>query len=435
MKPHYLPRLLSIFMALSGQAVYSQTLDGVYAIVNDDVITRQEFNQAKTSVVEQLNNNRTPLPATTILDRQILERLISERLQLQIAKRRGLRVDEEQLDLAISGIAARNKLSVQQLQQQLTSQGQNYADFRRNIRRKLLIQHLLNLVIRNQLRVSSGEIDDFLSRERQQGDLNLEYDLSHISISIAQDASAEQIQQSRKKADQALKALQNGASFKRVSAQYSDSSNALEGGRLGWLPAGQLPLLFTKALRRMRPGDISYLIRAANGLHILKLHARRGDRAQLVNQTHIRHILMRPDKLLPAKEMMARLRQIRQRILNGEKFPDLAVAYSQDNRSRLEGGDLGWLSPGEIAPVVEAVMKKMKKGEISPPIRTSYGAHIIQVLGRRRIDAGKKLDENKAREQILSRKYDARYSEWIRNLRNGSFIKVIGAGNQEAVRE
>jgi len=425
MKLRYLLLLTSILLTPFSQTANSQPLDGVYAIVNDDVITQQEFEQAKSAVVSQLNSSRTPLPSTTILDRQILERLILERLQLQVAQRRGIQVSEEQLDQAISGIATRNKMTVQQLQRRLLEQKRSYTQFRRGIRKKLMIQDLLNLVIRNKLQVTTEEIDDFLTKERQRGDLNLEYDLSLISISIAADASAEQIQQALNKAEKALKALQDGEKFSSVSAQFSDASNALEGGHLGWLPAGQLPLLFTRALRRMQAGDISYLIRAANGFHILKLFARRGGRSQLVNQTHLRSILMTPDKLLTAKEMMTRLRQIRQRILNGEKFADLAVAYSKDNRTRLKGGDLGWLTPGEMVPEVEAVIKDMKEGEISLPIRTSYGAHIIQVLARRRTDAGDKLNENKAREQIFSRKFDARYNDWVRNLRSSAFIKVL----------
>ncbi len=435
MKLRYLLLLTSILLTPFNQVAHSQMLDGVYAIVNDDIITRQEFESAKRAVVSQLNSRKTPLPAAKILDRQILERLIIERLQLQVAQRRGIRVSDEQLNQAITSIATRNKITLSQLQKRLAEQGRDYTEFRRGIRRKLIIQNLLNLAIRNRLRITAEEIDDFLAKERQQGDLNLEYDLSHISISIAQDASTDEIQKARNKAETALKALQNGEKFGRVSAQFSDASNALEGGRLGWLPAGQLPLLFTKALRRMKTGDISYLIRAANGFHILKLNAQRGARHQLVNQTHLRHILMLHDKLLPVKEMLARLRQIRQRILNGEKFSDLAVDYSQDNRSRLKGGDLGWLSPGEMAPEVEAVMKNLKDGQISQPIRTSYGAQIVQVLARRRTDASKKQNENKAREQILLRKYDARYNEWIQTLRSNAFVKVLHSDTQEAVRE
>ncbi len=425
MKLRYLLLLSSLLLTPYSHAAKSQTLDAVFAIVNDDVITRQEFMSAKRSIINQLKSNQTPLPENNILDRQILERLISERLQLQVAKRKGIQVNDEQLNQAVVSIASRNKLTLQQLQQRLQTEGRDYTDFRRGIRQKLIIRNLLDLVIRNRLQISQEEIDNFLTREKQQGDLNLEYDLSHISISISQDASAEQIQKSRMKAEKALKSLQNGDKFSLVSAQYSDASNALEGGHLGWLPAGQLPLLFTKALRRMKTGDISYLIRAANGFHILKLNQQRGGQHQLVTQTHIRHILMHPDKLLPAKEMMARLRQIRQRILNGEKFSDLAVAYSQDNRSRLKGGDLGWLNPGEMVPEVESIMSNLKKNEISLPIRTSYGAHIVQLLGRRKSDAGDKMNENKAREQILSRKYDASYNEWIRNLRNSAYIKIL----------
>jgi len=421
----YLLLFIGLLLTSFCQAANNQPLDSIYAVVNDDVITRQEFEAAKAALVSQLKSSQTLVPGADILDRQILDRLIIERLQMQVARRKGIRVSEEELNQAIAGIATRNRINLAELRQRLAEQGRNYADFRQGIRHKLIIRNLVNLVIRNRLQVSPTEIDDFLANERQQGNLNEEYDLSHISVSIPEGASVEQIQQARDKAEKALNALHEGGNFGQISAQFSDASNALEGGHLGWLPGGQLPILFTKALTRMKTGDISYLIRAANGYHILRLNAKRGGQNQLVSQTHIRHILMHPDSLLPVAEMMARLRQIRQRILNGEKFSDLAVAYSQDNRSRLKGGDLGWLSTGEMPPEVESVMQGMKPGEISPPIRTSYGAHLVQVLARRKTNASQQRNENMAREQILTRKFNARYSEWIRNLRNSAFVKVL----------
>ncbi|HEY0268033.1 MAG TPA: peptidylprolyl isomerase [Methyloradius sp.] len=400
-------------------------IDRIVAVVDQGVITENELDDRIRIVTTQLEKQGNPLPPEAVLRKQILERLINDRLQLQYAAQTGLRVDDAQLDKTVERIADQNKMSVPDFRQALAAEGIGYRKFREDIRNEIILARLREREVDNKINITEAEIDNyFTTQSSQNNEAKDEYEISHILIRTREDSSPEDLQRLRTKAEQALKQLQAGTDFAQVSASFSDAPNALEGGALGWKNSGQIPALFTDALKQLQPGQLTPILRSPNGFHILKLTNRRGGSSPtVIQQTHARHILIKLTEVVSESDAKHRMDDIKERLDNGGSFADLARQYSEDG-SASNGGDLGWLNPGDTVPEFEKAMNELKDNEISQPIRTPFGWHIIQVLERRNQDMSKESARLKARQEIRTRKADEAYQDWVRELRDRAFVEI-----------
>jgi peptidyl-prolyl cis-trans isomerase SurA len=400
-----------------------EPVDKIVAVVNDDVITSTELDTRLHSIKEQLKNQSSPIPPDAVLKKQVLDRMILASLQLQLADRNGIRVDDETLNRTIERIAADNKLSLTEFRSVLEKEGYDFATFREDIRREILISRVQQRQVTDRIMVTEQEIDNFLATQRAQGNTGAEYHLAHILIAVPDASSSERIQAARQRAEDILKKLRAGANFQETAIAVSDGQQALQGGDLGWRKAGELPTLFVDTVTHMKTGDVSDLIRSPSGFHIIKLLEQRNEQRHIVTQTHARHILIRTDELTNDDAAQARLKDIRQRIQGGADFAALARQYSNDAATANNGGDLGWVNPGEMVPAFQAQMDKLATGEISKPFKTGFGWHIVQVLDRRRHDDTDAFIRSQAREAIHKRKTEEELQSWLARLRDDAYIE------------
>lgn len=395
-------------------------VDRVVAVVNEDVITAHELAQQIRSVQQQLSQQGTAQPPQDVLQRQVLERMINERVLLQLAKQIGVRVDDAQLNQALQRIAAQNKLDAAGFRAALEKDGVNFARFREQIRNEIMIARLREREVDARVAVSDGEVNSFL--QTYGGQAQDEYVLGHVLVQIPEQASPEQIAAARSKALKAQQELQQGKEFKQVAAAYSDAPDALQGGVLQ-RKSGQLPGLFLDAVQKLPVGGVSEVLRSPNGFHVLTVINKTGqDEAMVVEQTHARHILIKPTEVLSDEEARAKLAQLRERIVNGSKFSELARLNSEDG-SASKGGDLGWISPGDTVPDFERAMNALKPGELSPPVRSPFGWHLIEVLERRQQDVTADRRKMQARMAIRERKADEAFQEFVRQQRDQAYIE------------
>jgi len=399
-------------------------IDRIVAVVDQTVVTENELIDRIRTVSAQLEKQGTQLPPLEVLQKQILERLINDRLQLQFAAQTGLRVDDSQLEKTIERIAEQNKLSMPDFKAALEADGMSYRKFREDIRTEIILARLREREVDNRISVTEAEIDNFLTTQSSRGEVQDEFEISHILIRTPEESTPEDLQKLRSKADQALKKLQDGADFGQVSASFSDAPNALEGGSMGWKTTTQIPALFFDALKPMQVGQLTPILRSPNGFHILKMTNRRGGSSPLVvDQTHVRHILVKLSEVVSEAEGKHRLDTIKERLDNGKDFAEMARQYSED-ASAANGGDLGWVNPGDTVPQFEKAMNALKPGEISEPIQSPFGWHIIQVLERRKQDMTKEAARLKARQEIRARKSEEAYQDWVRELRDRAYVEI-----------
>lgn len=413
--------LCGMLLALSSHA--ANQLDRIVAVINDDVIMLSELNARISAVKSQMQEQNIPLPAPANLEKQVLDKLILTRLQIQMAQNTGIRVDDETLNRTISNIAAENKLSLNEFREIIESDGYSYEDFRRDIRSEILISRLQQRQVDNRVMVSEREIENFLANQAQQGEGDLEFRIAHILIAIPEGGSARQVTAARQTAENVLSELQAGAEFARLAASHSDGRQALQGGDLGWLRVGQAPTLFADQITTMSAGAVSDLIKSPSGYHIIKLIDKRNSQQVVVTQTRARHILIRPDELTTVEDARRRLEQLRLRVAGGDDFGELARAHSADAVSAAGGGDLGWVNPGDLTPDFERVMDSLQPGEISQPFRTQFGFHIVQTLERREHDSTEDVLRARARETIRQRKLEEARTDWLRQMRDEAYVE------------
>ena len=397
-------------------------IDRIMVVVNDEIITQSELKVRLDEIKKRIASQKIEAPPENVLKKQVLERLILERLQLQVAKQMGLEASNDKVDTALQNIAAQNRMSLTELYKTMAKDGLSEAALREQIRQQIIIQQLVEREIGNRISVSESEMENFRDNNENR-DGGTEYNISHILISVPESATPEILQQTRQRAEALLQILRNGAAFDQAAIANSQGQNALEGGNLGWKKTGELPALFVSALKTMRPGEVSDLLRSPSGFHLLKLIDKRGGKkTQAITQTRARHILLRTNEIVSADDARRRLEKLRQRIENGDDFTELAKAHSEDPGSAVSGGDLGWVNPGQTVPEFERAMDALKLNELSAPVRTSYGFHLIQVLERRQQDVTQERDQADARQQIQARKTDERYEQWVRQLRDEAYI-------------
>lgn len=399
-------------------------MDRIIAVVDQSVITEQELTDRIKTVNAQLEKQGTALPSAETLQKQILERLIVDSLQLQLANQSGIKVDDTQLDKTVDRIATQNKLTVDEFKKALEADGLSMRKFREDIRGEITIARLRERDVDNKITVSDGEIDNYLTTQANRGDEQDEFEIAHILVRSPEDSSPDDLEKVRAKTEKAMQELSSGKDFTQVSASYSDAPNALEGGKLGWKNSTQIPALFLDALKSMQVGEISQPLRSPNGFHILKLTNRRGGVSTLmIDQTRARHILIKLTEVVSEKDGKQKMDTIKERLDNGVKFEEMARQYSEDGSSS-NGGDLGWVNPGDTVPQFEKAMNELGLSEISEPVRSPFGWHIIQVLERRKQDMSKEAARLKARQEIRARKSDEAYQDWVRELRDRAFVEL-----------
>lgn len=426
------PALLLGCLLLSMQAESSvaatdletRLLDRVVAVVNSEVLTKLDLDDQVRMASIQLKRQGTPLPDKEVLERQLLERMITSRILVQTARETGLRVDDTQLQRAIERVAEDNKLTLDQFREAMEKEGANFSRFREEIRNEILMARLKEREVDSRIVITDAEIDSYLRNQAAQGGSDDEFSVAHILVLVPEGASPEQIQAKRVVAERALAQLKQGVDFRQVSAGVSDAQNALDGGLLGWRTAARLPEIFVDAVRGLRVGDVSPVLRSANGFHILKLVDKRGNETPvIVKQTHARHILIRLNEVVSEDEAKQRLSGLRERVVLGNTdFGEIARQHSED-ASAGRGGDLGWLTPGETVPEFQRAMDALQPGEVSEPVRTSFGWHLIQVIERRDEDMSKERQRLVARQAIRQRKSDEAYQEWVRLQRDRAYVE------------
>ena len=398
-------------------------VDRIVAVVNDEVITQNDLNERVGMVVRQLQRQGGQLPPADALSRQILERMITDLLQVQLAKETGIRIDDPTLDRTIARIAQENNMPLADFRAALEKDGIKYPRFREDIRSEILLARLREREVENSIVVTDAEVETEIAREAREKSGDSEFRLAHVLVLVPPQASAEQIEQRRRKAVQALTELRRGANFAQVAAQYSDAPDALQGGNLGWRASGRLPALFLETLERLQPGDVSDILKSPNGFHVVKLLEKRGKAAAAgVQQTHVRHILLRAREGLSDAEARERLRRLRERAAAGTDFAELARINSED-ASASKGGDLGWVAAGDTVPEFERVMNALKDGEVSEPIQTPFGWHLVQVVERRSDELSEDRKKIAARQAIRARKADEAYQDWLRQSRDRAFVE------------
>jgi peptidyl-prolyl cis-trans isomerase SurA len=399
-------------------------MDRIIAIVDQGVITEQELIERTRTVKAQLEKQGTQLPPDKVLEKQVLERLIADSLQLQMAAQTGIKIDDTQLDKTIERIAAQNKMGIEEFSALLEKDGIPLRKFREDIRNEITIARIREREVDNKLNISEGEIDNYLTTQANRGEEQDEFEIAHILIRTPEDASPEDLEKAKTKTQDALKQLAEGVSFSEVSASLSDAPNALEGGSMGWRNGGQLPALFLEVLKPMQKDEVSRPIRSPNGFHILKLTDRRGGTSSLViGQTHARHILIKLSEVVSETDAKRKIDSIKERLDNGAKFEELARQFSEDGSAN-NGGDLGWVNPGDTVPPFEKAMNDLGLGEISEPVLSPFGWHVIQVIERRQQDMTKEATRLKARQEIRARKSEEAYEDWIREMRDRAFVEL-----------
>ena len=396
--------------------------DRIVAVVGSDVITYYELQARLATVLKQLQKQGTPLPPQDVLERQMLERMIMEKAQLNYARDGGMKVDDLQLDQAINRIAANNKLSLQQFRQVLEKDGVPYAKFREEIRNEMIMTRLREREVDSKLVVSDGEIDNYLA-EQKAGGTNEEYQLAHILLRAPESATPEQLQKLRLRGEQALNRAKAGENFAELTAAFSDAPDALQGGNLGWRPLSRLPGLYAETAARLKDGEVSPLLRSSAGFHIVKLIGKRGSNDTVsIQQTLVRHILIRVNEVVSESEARHKLQIVRERIQNGADFAEQARLYSQDG-SAAKGGELGWMNPGDTVPEFEQPMNALKPGELSEVVQSPFGMHLIQVMERRERDVSVERQRGAARQALRERKLDEAFQDWLRQLRDRTYVE------------
>ena len=425
--------VLSCFAVLAAAvpAVHAQsakpraivTVDRIVAVVNDEIITQKELAARVDFALRQLRQQGTPPPPRDVIERQLLERLIGDRVQMQHARDIGLRVDDAELDKALERIATDNKLSLVQLRTTLERDGVPFDKFREDIRSEITLARLREREVAQKIVITESEIDNFIQSQQAQPGRGDEFNVSHILVSVPENASPEQLQTRRARAEEALAQIKGGADFRQVAAAFSDAPEALQGGLLGWRESERLPTLFLEALRPLQAGQLTDLLRSPNGFHILRLNERRGGQAPImVQQTRARHILIKTNELVSETEARNRMLVLKERLDNKADFAELARAHSEDT-SASRGGDLGWLNAGDTVPEFEQAMNALKPGQISAPVRSPFGWHIIEVLERRSQDMTREGQRMNARQALRERKTAEAYQEWVRQMRDRAYVE------------
>ncbi|RYY73183.1 MAG: molecular chaperone SurA [Gammaproteobacteria bacterium] len=399
-------------------------LDRVVAIVDEDVVLESELNDRAQAVLQRLKGQYSQLPDEDVLRKQVLEQLIVERIQLGLAKRFEIKVEEAEIDQAVDRVREKNKSTAEEFEAELKSQGLSVAGLRNQIRDELTIHHLQQGVVSNRIKVTPQEVDNFLASSDGKFATSPDFHIGHILISVPSSADADTIASAEKKAKEIYERLKGGADFAQQAIANSNDQAALQGGDIGWRKLAQLPELFGNQLINLKTGDVTQPFRSGAGFHILKNIEQRGGGQQLIEQTHARHILVKTSEIMDDNQAREKLLALKDRIEKGDDFAKLARENSEDTGSMLNGGDLGWASPGMFVPVFEEAMANTAPGKISRPFKSEFGWHILQVVERRKEDMSEQMKRNQAQNVIRSRRFDEEFQLWLTQIREEAFVEI-----------
>jgi len=399
-------------------------IDRVVAIVNDEALTQYDVNEQTRLVLGQMKAQKVTPPAPDVLEKQLLDRLITDRVLMQYAKESGIRVDDTQIERTIDRIAQDNKLSPEEFRKAVEKEGMPFAKYREEVRSEIVVQRLREREVEGRVSVSDAEVDLFLATQDAQSGGDVEYRLAHILVLVPEQAKPDQVESRLRRIEEALRQLRSGADFGQVAASFSDAADALQGGNLGWRAPARLPTVFADPVRSLQPGQISGVLRSASGFHIVKLLETRSRNAPtVVEQTRVRHILIKVNEINSEAEAKVKIERIKDRIDLGAKFDEQAKLNSEDG-SAAKGGELGWLSPSDTVPDFEQAMNRLKIGELSGPVRTPFGWHLIEVEERRTQDITAERRREQARTALRQRKSDELFQDWVRQTRDRSYVEI-----------
>jgi peptidyl-prolyl cis-trans isomerase SurA len=406
-------------------ATKGELLDRVAAVVNDGVVLSSELDEQIVAISERLRSQKLELPPQNVLRQQVLERLVLEQIQLQRADKAGMKIPDEALNNALQEVAQQNHIELSKLPEALAAQGIDYPSYRNSVRKELTLSLLRQRDVLQRISITPREIDQYLEKQKNAPSAANEYNVSHILIAVPQAATANELDTASKRADEVYRKAKSGEDFAKLAVAYSNSQDALDGGALNWRKGTELPTFLTDVVMRLKPGEVGEPLRTPTGFHIVKLNEMRGGAQQvMVNQVHVRHILMKTNELADDATVRQKLADLRARILKGEDFAGLAHTSSEDPGSAAEGGDLGWTGPGAFVPEFEQVVAGLKEKELSEPFKTQYGWHIVQLMGRREFDNTDELKRRHAVEEIRASKADEETELWLRRLRDEAYVEL-----------
>ena len=415
--------LLTGLLCVSGVShAQLQSVDSIAAIVDDDIIMHSELKERVSVLKKQSQKMR--LPPDSVLLQQVLDRLIIESIQMQMAERSGMRISDQQLNQTVENIAKQNGLSLKNFKKALEKDGVKYGQAREQIRRERLLSEVQRYRVGDKIQISEQDIDAFLNSARGKTATGEEYRLGHILIQLPTQANRDQIKKAENKSKNLVKKLRKGADFSQTAIAQSEGRNALKGGDLGWRKEAELPSLFAHVAPSLKKGGVSDPIRSASGFHIIHLTDKRGGTTKLVQQTKARHILIRENEIQNDEQSKAIIEKLYQRIKKGEDFAKLAKEFSDDPGSKVSGGDLNWVNDGDMVPAFEKVMKKTKKGGVSKPFKSRFGWHILQVTDFRNKDMGQEIQRNQARQLLYSRRFEEELPIWLRQIRTEAYVEI-----------
>src|ERR1700748_1223407 len=416
--------LSPVFAQTRDISVHGELLDRIAAIVNDGLVLKSELDAQMASVGKRLMEQKVELPSQNVLQQQVLDRLVVQEIQLQRAKHVGLTITDEQLNGALQEIAARNKIPFDQLPTALAAQGVDYKAYRESMRKELTLSTLRQRDVMSRVNVSPHELDQYLARE-QNAAANDEFNVSHILLSLPAAATPQQLEEISHKAQDVASRAGKGEDFGQLALANSNSQTALDGGQLGSRKGAPLPQFILDLVVKMKPGEVSAPVRTPSGFHIVRLNERRsGEAPVIINQIHVRHILIKPNELDDDATVREKLAKLRERILKGEDFAGIASTSSEDPGSAPDGGDLGWGGPGTFVPEFDKAVAELAPNEISEPFKTRYGWHIVQMLGTRTYDSTDDVRRQKAYAAIRESKADEETELWLRHLRDDAFVET-----------
>lgn len=421
-----LKRIIFLIFLLPVLTVMAEPLDKVVAIVNDGVITSSELNAQVELLKQQLLSRHMQLPSETELRKQVLQHLIDVDLQLQLAKKNDITVDSTDLNEAIGRIAGANKLSLSQLREEVARQGLSWQNFRENIRKELLISRVQQKAIGTDISVTPEQVEDYLKTAQNEDKTQASFHVQNIVIPLPEAPTTEQLNKALKKANDLLAKIKQGDDFNRLAIAESSGEFALEGGDLGERHLAELPDIFAKKVVEMNVGEVAGPLRTGNGYQLIKLIAiKGGNNKHEVTKTHVRHILVKQDASMTAEEAMKQANNIYQQIKAGKDFALMAKQYSLDAASAVKGGDLGWVNPDELVPEFESAMNGLALNQISTPVKTVFGWHIIEVLERKRIDDSATYKRQQVRQFLQQRKFTEAVQNWQQHLRAEAFVNIL----------
>jgi len=419
--------LSGVIVVASWQAQAELTkLDEVIAIVNEEVILASDVNALTSSVTKRATKAGQTLPSQEILTQQALDKLIIDSLQLQMAKKMGMRISNAQLDDTLNNIAKDNNQTVEQLRESILADGGNFNDYKEELRIQLLTNEVQRMQMRRRITISDQDVDNLLAIINEQGQKNIQYRVSHIMLRVPNDADSATMEALQTKISDIQTQLNAGEVFSSLALAVSAGPKALDGGDWGWMNINEMPTLFAEAVTNAKKGDIIGPIRSGAGLHIIKITDMRGVETVMTKEVNARHILVKPSVILSDDKAKSLLNDYLARIKSGDAdFAELAKAYSDDTGSALKGGELGWADPNIYVPAFKLALKDLKKGEISPAFRSSHGWHIVQLLDRRTQDTTDKANRQKAWQLLYNRRAAEESQAWLNELKQEAYIRIL----------